>query len=87
MDEESLGYLDKSGGFDLATAPSLVVADEGVGGSMSVASMQHGIAAFIWGQKGLMGGIGLQGTENHQVSSRASRLSPNERGNFYLQRI
>jgi lipid-binding SYLF domain-containing protein len=63
MDEDSLKYLKKSDGFDLAAAPSLVVADQGVGGSMSVASLQHGIAAFIWGQKGLMGGIGLQGTK------------------------
>jgi hypothetical protein len=37
--------------------------DQGLSGSMSVATFQHGIAAFIWGQKGLMGGLGLQGTK------------------------
>lgn len=63
MDEDSMKYLKQSDGFDIGAAPSLVLANDGIGGSMSVASMQHGIAAFIWGQKGLMGGIGLQGTK------------------------
>lgn len=63
MDEDSLKYLKKSDGFDLGAAPGLVMGDQGLSGSMSVASVQHGIAAFIWGQKGLMGGLGLQGTK------------------------
>jgi lipid-binding SYLF domain-containing protein len=63
MDEDSLKYLKKSEGLDLAAAPGLVMGDQGFSGSMSVASFQHGIAAFIWGQKGLMGGLGLQGTK------------------------
>lgn len=63
MDEDSLKYLKKSDGFDIGSAPGLVMGDQGFSGSMSVASFQHGIAAFIWGQAGLMGGIGLQGTK------------------------
>ena len=63
MDADSLKYLKKSEGFDLGSAPGLVVGDQGVGGTMSTTSLQKGIAAFIWGQKGLMGGIGLQGTK------------------------
>lgn len=63
MDEDSLKYLKKSDGFDIGSAPGLVMGDQGLSGSMSVASFQHGIAAFIWGQKGLMGGLGLQGTK------------------------
>jgi lipid-binding SYLF domain-containing protein len=63
MDEDSLKYLKKSDGFDIGSAPGLVMGDQGFSGSMSVASFQHGIAAFIWGQQGLMGGLGLQGTK------------------------
>jgi lipid-binding SYLF domain-containing protein len=63
MDEDSLKYLRKSDGFDIGSAPGLVMGDQGFSGSMSVASFQQGIAAFIWGQKGLMGGLGLQGTK------------------------
>lgn len=71
MDEDSLKYLRKSEGFDIGSAPGLVIADQGIAGSMSVASMQHGIAAFIWGQEGLMGGLGLQGT-------KITRYTPSE---------
>lgn len=63
MDEDSLKYLKKSDGFDIGSAPGLVMGDQGFSGSISAASLQHGIAAFIWGQKGLMGGLGLQGTK------------------------
>jgi lipid-binding SYLF domain-containing protein len=63
MDEDSLKYLKKSNGFDIGSAPGLVMGDQGFSGSLSVASFQHGIAAFIWGQEGLMGGLGLQGTK------------------------
>jgi lipid-binding SYLF domain-containing protein len=71
MDEDSLKYLKKSDGFDLGTAPSLVVLDKGVGGNLSATSLQKGIAAFIWGQQGLMGGLGLQGT-------KITRYTPSE---------
>jgi lipid-binding SYLF domain-containing protein len=63
MDEDSLKYLKKSDGFDIGSAPGLVMGDQGFAGNMSVTSFQHGIAAFIWGQQGLMGGLGLQGTK------------------------
>lgn len=71
MDEDSLKYLKKSDGFDIGSAPGLVMGDQGFSGSMSVASFQHGIAAFIWGQEGLMGGLGLQGT-------KITRYTPSE---------
>ena len=62
-DEKSLRYLNKSGGFELGGAPSLVVVDEGIAGSLSTTTLQKGIYAFFFGQKGLMGGLGLQGTK------------------------
>jgi lipid-binding SYLF domain-containing protein len=63
MDEDSLKYLHKSGGFEVGTAPSLVVVDEGVASSLSTTTLQKGIYAFLFGHKGLMGGLGLQGTK------------------------
>jgi lipid-binding SYLF domain-containing protein len=62
-DEDSLKYLHKSGGFEVGSAPSLVIVDEGVASSLSTTTLQKGIYAFIFGQKGLMGGLGLQGTK------------------------
>ena len=63
MDEASLKYLKHSDGFELGGAPTLVVMDEGVSGSASTTTIQKGICAFFFSQKGLMAGLGLQGTK------------------------
>jgi lipid-binding SYLF domain-containing protein len=63
LDYNSLKYLKKSDGFELGGAPSLVVMNEGVSGSASTTTLQKGICAFFFGQKGLMAGLGIQGTK------------------------
>jgi lipid-binding SYLF domain-containing protein len=68
LDEKSLHYLNKSGGFELGGAPSLVVAKEGFMAGMSTTTLQNGIYAFYFGQEGLMGGIGIQGTKITQYT-------------------
>jgi lipid-binding SYLF domain-containing protein len=70
MDEDSLRYLDETGGFELGTGPSLVVLDSGFGKNLSTTTLQRGIYAFIFDQKGLMGGMGIQGT-------KITRINPN----------
>ena len=68
MDEDSLRYLDNSGGFELGTGPSLVVLDSGFGKNLSTTTLQKGIYAFIFDQKGLMGGVGIQGTKITKIN-------------------
>jgi lipid-binding SYLF domain-containing protein len=68
MDDESLTYLDRSDGWELGTGPSLVVLDKGFGKSLSTTTMQKGVYAFIFGQKGLMGGVGLQGSKITKIT-------------------
>lgn len=63
MDEASLRYLDKSDGWELGSGPSLVILDEGFGKVLSTTTLQKGVYAFIFDQKGLMGGIGIQGSK------------------------
>jgi lipid-binding SYLF domain-containing protein len=63
MDQKSLDSLYKAGGFELGAAPSLVVADEGFTSDLSTKTLQKGIYAFFFGQKGLMAGISVQGTK------------------------
>jgi lipid-binding SYLF domain-containing protein len=63
MDQESLKYLDKSDGWEVGTGPSLVVLDEGFGKNLSTTTLQKGVYAIIFNQKGLMGGVGIQGTK------------------------
>jgi lipid-binding SYLF domain-containing protein len=69
MDEASLQYLNKSDGWELGSGPSLVVLDKGFGKNVSTTTMQKGVYAFIFNQKGLMGGIGIQG-------SKITRINP-----------
>ena len=70
MDDASLQYLDNSAGFELGTGPSLVVLDAGFGKNISTTTLQKGVYAFIFDQKGLMGGVGIQG-------SKITRINPN----------
>ncbi len=63
MSEKSLDYLDRTDGFELGTAPSLVVVDAGIARTLSTTSIQKGIYAFFFSKKGLMAGLGVQGTK------------------------
>jgi lipid-binding SYLF domain-containing protein len=68
MDDESVRYLDNSAGFELGTGPSLVVLDAGFGKNISTTTLQKGIYAFIFDQKGLMGGVGIQGSKITKIN-------------------
>jgi lipid-binding SYLF domain-containing protein len=63
MSESAMNWLDKSDGWELGTGPSIVVVDEGMAGSLTTTTAQSDIYSFFFDQKGLMGGLGLQGTK------------------------
>jgi lipid-binding SYLF domain-containing protein len=63
MNHKALFYLHKSGGWEIGVGPSIVVVDTGAAKSMSSTTMNDSIYAFIFSQKGLMAGLGLQGTK------------------------
>jgi lipid-binding SYLF domain-containing protein len=69
MDNQSLAQLNLNGGWEVGSAPSLVVVDQGMAASLSTGNLNAGTYAFIFDQKGLMGGIGLQG-------ARIIRINP-----------
>lgn len=70
MDDASVRYLDNSDGWEVGTGPSLVVLDSGFGKNFSTTTLQSGVYAFIFDQKGLMGGVGIQG-------SKITKIHPN----------
>jgi lipid-binding SYLF domain-containing protein len=70
MDPSALRYLDQSKGFELGAGPSLTVVDEGFAKKMSTSTLRSDIYAFVFSQKGLMGGIGLQGTKITRIHPR-----------------
>jgi lipid-binding SYLF domain-containing protein len=71
MTDASLNYLRKTGGWEVGTAPSLVVVDTGMARSLSTTTLKKGIYVFFFSQKGLMGGLGLQGTKITQYTPSA----------------
>jgi lipid-binding SYLF domain-containing protein len=68
MDDASLAYLHKSEGWEIGTGPSVVIVDKGMGKSMTSTTLKSGVYAFIFGQKGLMAGIGLQGSKITKIT-------------------
>jgi lipid-binding SYLF domain-containing protein len=63
MTDEALDYLKKSNGWEVGVGPTIVVMDEGAAKSLTTSTAKEDIYAFIFGQKGLMAGIGLQGSK------------------------
>lgn len=69
MTGDALGYLDRTGGFEVGAGPSVVLVDEGMAKSMTTTTVRSDVYSFIFGQRGIMGGVGLQG-------SKITRISP-----------
>jgi len=67
MTEPALEYLNKSDGFELGVGPSIVVLDAGKAKTMTTTTMQNAIYAFIFDQRGLMAGMGLQGSKISRI--------------------
>jgi len=63
MSNASLKYLDKSEGWEIGVGPSVVVLDEGMAKSLTTTTARDDVYAFIFGQTGLMAGLGLQGSK------------------------
>jgi lipid-binding SYLF domain-containing protein len=63
MNHKALSYLDRSGGWEVGVGPSIVVVDTGAGKNTNTTTLQKDIYAFIFNQKGLMAGLGLQGSK------------------------
>jgi lipid-binding SYLF domain-containing protein len=63
MTNDALNYLDSSGGWEVGVGPSVVVVDEGMGKSITSTTLTSEVYAFIFSQKGLMGGMGIQGSK------------------------
>ncbi len=68
MNDSALKYLDKSGGWEIGTGPSLVIVDEGMARALTTTTAQSDIYAFFFDQKGLMGGLGLQGSKISRIN-------------------
>jgi lipid-binding SYLF domain-containing protein len=69
MTQDALDELDRREGFEIGAGPSVVLVDAGMARSLTTTTLQHDVYAFIFGQRGLMAGLGLQG-------SKITRINP-----------
>jgi lipid-binding SYLF domain-containing protein len=67
MNAKALEQLDVAKGFEVGVGPTVVVMDEGKAKSATTTTMNDDIYAFIFSQKGLMGGLGIQGNNIRKI--------------------
>ena len=70
MNDAALKSLDKTEGFEVGVGPSVVVMDEGKAKSTTSTTAKDDIYAFIFGQKGLMAGLGIQGNKITKIDPK-----------------
>lgn len=70
MNDKALQQLDAANGFEIGVGPSVVVLDEGKAANITTTTMKDDIYAFVFGQKGLMAGIGLQGNKISKINPK-----------------
>jgi lipid-binding SYLF domain-containing protein len=63
MDDAAFRNIQRSDGWEVGSSPSLVVVDQGIAASLSTTTANKGTYAFFFNQRGLMGGLGLQGSK------------------------
>ena len=60
--------MHKSDGWEIGVGPSVVVVDQGKAKTMTSTTLRDDVYAFIFGQKGLMAGLGIQGSKITKTS-------------------
>jgi len=68
MKDSALNALNVTQGFEVGVGPSVVVIDQGMGVSHTTTNMQNDIYAFVFSQKGLMAGVGIQGNKITRIN-------------------
>jgi lipid-binding SYLF domain-containing protein len=68
MNDAALKQLDTTKGFEVGVGPSIVVLDSGAAKSFTSNTATSDVYAFIFSQKGLMAGLGIQGSKITKIS-------------------
>lgn len=68
MTDSALKYLNKSDGWEIGSGPSIVIVDEGTARSFTTTTAKDEVYAFFFNQKGLMAGLGLQGSKISRIN-------------------
>jgi lipid-binding SYLF domain-containing protein len=68
MSDSALAYLRASDGWEIGTGPSVVVVDQGMARNLTTTTLKRDVYAFVFGQKGLMAGVGIQGSKITKIN-------------------
>ena len=63
MNQADVDQMNDTDGWEIGTGPSLVIVDDGFAKTMTSNTLTSDVYAVTFNQKGLMGGIGLQGSK------------------------
>lgn len=69
MNDGALANLDRNEGFEIGLGPTIAILDAGAAENLSTTTLKDDVYAFIFGQRGLMAGINLEG-------SKITRINP-----------
>ncbi len=70
LDDASLEYLNNSRGWEIGVGPNVTVVDAGVAKNLSTTTARSGVYAFFFDQKGLMAGLGIQGSKISKINPK-----------------
>ena len=74
MNAKAIEQLDNKNGFEVGVGPSVVMVDEGMAKTTTTTTLKDDIYAFVFGQKGLMAGLGIQGNKITKITPKAAEL-------------
>ena len=63
MTDAARKQIDSSKGWEVGVGPSLVVVDDGIAKTLTTTTAKDDVYAFIFGQEGMMAGLGIQGSK------------------------
>jgi lipid-binding SYLF domain-containing protein len=70
MNANAVAQLDNAKGFEVGVGPSIVMVDEGMAKTTTTTTLKDDIYAFVFGQKGLMAGLGIQGNKISKIQPK-----------------
>ena len=70
MTDSAVDHLHDTKGWDLGMGPSVVLVDAGVAKGLTLETATKDVYVFIFGQKGLMAGAGIQGSKISRLKDR-----------------
>jgi len=70
MNAKALDEFVNANGFEVGVGPSVVLVDEGMAKTTTTTTMKDDIYAFVFGQKGVMAGLGIQGNKITKITPK-----------------